>query len=198
MAMDALNIWIEEFNKLPLDPTGLVAPALVTLFIQQRVQRKLSLSLYKFFPDVEFIWASPIFLSAITPICVTPSIITAIPAAMFANAWAESIMASVNIIVPIGAETKISSFLPTLGTNKVVTNGVVGQVVALIDLPSIQRGYSIIFNKLKDSSPSVTSEVFPSAFFEGFSALTISIAGVDTTPTPTGPLPIVISFCPVA
>ena len=188
MAMDSLNVWIDEFSKLPLDPTGLVAPSLVTLFIQQRVQGKLSLSAFKFSPDIEFIWVSPIFLNAITPICSTTSIITAIPAAMFANAWAESIMASVNIMVPNGA-----TFSPTQGTN-----GVVSQVFALIDIPSIQNGYSIIFNKLKDATPSNTSEVFPSAFFEGFSALTISIAGVDTTPTPTGPLPIVISFCPVA
>jgi len=186
MAIDALDIWIEEFKLLLFDPTGLQAPINITSFIEKRIQNKIELSTVKFDPGPIMIWMAEIFSNAIAPICVTPTIITAVPAAQFAAAWVQSVTASMNITITSG-----STFFPTYGSN-----GIVGGVAAVIDAPSIQNGSNIIFNKLSNASFEDTT-VFPAAFYEAFLALTVSITGIDTTPTPAGPLPIEIASIPV-
>lgn len=185
MAMDALGSWIEEYKKLPNDTTGLIAPSRITAWIQQR-SKGLTLSSVTFSPDPKFIWMGEIFMGLIAPICITPNLITNIPASLFATAWANSISASVNLFIQPAA-----TFLPTNGTN-----GVVSEVTAIIDAASILQGTSAIYNKLASASFMDTT-VFPTAFYEAFMSLTVTIIGLDTTPTPSGPIPISFPATPV-
>jgi hypothetical protein len=126
------------------------------------------------------------FLNAIIPICATTNSITSIPASQFASAWAESIAASVNLRIKPS-----STFSPPNGTN-----GVVASVEAIIDPASIQKGSSVIYNKLASAS-FLDTTVFPTAFYEGFLSLTVTVTGLDTTPTPSGPIPINFPTIPV-
>ena len=191
MAMDALDIWINTFKLLPHDPTGLLAPPIITIWVWERVADKLACSLIKFLPEILFKWQSNIFLAAFWPICITPAPFIVIPAGLIADAWKNSIMASTFFISEQSLLTSSVSYFPTYGTN-----GVLGSAAIVIDPASIITGANILFTMISTATP-YTLDIMPRALFYAFSALTVTITGVDTTPTPAGPLPLSVTSCPV-
>jgi len=194
MAMDVLDIWIDQFNLLPFDPTGLLAPPIITAYVRERVNEKLELSLVKFLPSVIYVWAWEPFLTAFWPICITAQPFITIPASLIAEAWKNSVAASLFIISEKSFLLNQIEYFPTYGTNGIL--GSTAPCSIIIDPASILNGASICFSIIAAATP-LDKDILPRAFFYAFSALTVTITGVDTTPTPAGPLPLIITSCPV-
>jgi hypothetical protein len=187
MPIDPLPVWKDEFEKLGVDSTGGDSPRKITEVIDQRVTGKLSIDpkVTLFVGGATFTWQKSIFLPLFKLATAIPSPEPVTPATAIAAAWAAATQASQLNILPGPMNP------PPPGT------GILASALAVIDPPSVLLGQAAIITKLVSAPPSPTPEgnVFPVAFREAFSKVTITITGLDTT-TPT-PIPFLFPLSPV-
>jgi hypothetical protein len=100
--IDALDIWLDEFEKLPNDPTGDMSPTNMANFVNDRVTGKLdtSTSIVKWEPAPSFTWQKSIFEDTIRAISKIPSSDPIIPAIKIATGWQNATLASQITIQP--------------------------------------------------------------------------------------------------
>lgn len=191
MPIDPLPVWYNEYEKLPMDSTGLLSPKNLGKFIADRVNNKLSTqpSVVEFTPVPLFTWQSSIFISAIQLLSKTPSFETVTPAMQIASAWQSATQASTFIIQP-GANYK-----PPLPP----TNSIASTAQVIINPASITIGYSIIVNGLSSAPMAFkrSQAAFPRVIREAFMSIKLDITGTDTSVPPAGPYPILYPMTPV-
>ena len=181
--IDALNIWLDEFEKLPDDPTGDMSPTNLANFVNVRVTGKLdtSTSIVKWDPPPSFTWQKSIFEDTLRAISKVPSSDPIIPAIKIATGWQNAVIASTVVIQP---QAIMNPPFPA-------TSGIAATAVSIIDPASVALGYAHLVAQLSGVLPVNIKKaaVFPKAIREAFLMLTVTISGVDTKPPPTGPIP---------
>lgn len=191
MAIDSLDIWLDEFEKLPQDPTGDQSPRDLANYINDRVTRKMetSSSVVKWSPEPSFTWQKAIFENVLRIICKIPSPETVTPAIKLATAWKEATLISTFSIQP---QAKMNPPAPA-------TTGIAASAGAVIDPSSVALGFTYLVSQLSSILPARTRQesAFPRAFRQAFLMLTVTISGVDTTTPPAGPIPFVYPMTPV-
>ena len=183
MPIDKLDIWLDKFAALPQDPTGDLAPRNIAEFVDQRVSSKLetNTNMVQWTPAPTFTWQKSIFESTLKILCKIPSPLAIIPATSLATSWQTATLASSFAIQP---QAKMNKPLPA-------TNGIAATAVAVIDPPSVALAYAYLLPQLiaVPATSDPKEAVFPKAVRQAFLMLTYTITGVDTTPTPAGPIP---------
>lgn len=175
MAMDALQVWKDEWDNLPLDDTGLAFPMNIANFIGDRVDGKMVAK------DVEgaasFTFNRAVFAAGIASLVPSPSNIAGVTA--ICSAWQSAILASV-LVIPPGSYIKPT---PTPAT----TWSVVASVVPIpaAGFASLQAG---LLAAPLAGAPGESA--FPVELRKAFELLQYTISGTDSTPTPAGPLPL--------
>lgn len=181
--IDALDIWLDEFDKLPQDPTGDMSPTNLANFVDDRVTGKLdtSTAIVKWEPAPSFTWQKSIFESTLRAISKVPSSSPIIPAIKIATGWQSATLASKVTIQP---QAKMDPPFPA-------TTGIAATATCIIDPASVALGYALLVAKLSGVIPVNTRKesVFPRAIRDAFLLVTVTISGIDTTPPPTGPIP---------
>jgi hypothetical protein len=181
--IDALDIWLDEFEKLPNDPTGDMSPTDMANFINDRVTGKLdtSTSIVKWDPAPSFTWQKSIFEDTLRAISKVPSSDPIIPAIKIATGWQNAVLASKVLIQP---QAKMNPPFPA-------TNGIAATAVSIIDPASVALGFAYLVIQLSGVVPVPTRKgaVFPRAIREAFLMLTVTISGIDTQVPPVGPIP---------
>ena len=191
MPMDPLPVWLQEWENLPVDATGTQSPKDIANFVDERVTGKLEFGpLAKFTPPPKFTWQKALFESALRILALVPSPDPITPRTAMANAWQTATLASLMGITAPGT---------TINPPPPPTTGSVLTAVALIDPPTVAVAYAGFLSDLLTAPPATTpaESVFPRACFKAFTQLTFSVTGTDTTPTPAGPLPIVMPLTAV-
>jgi hypothetical protein len=181
--IDSLGVWLDEFEKIPQDMTGDMAPKNLADFVDQRVTGKLdtSKSIVQFAPPPSFTWQKGIFESTLRIICKIPSPDPISPAIKMATAWQQATLASTFTVQP---QAKMNKPFPA-------TSGIVATSVSLIDPASVAAAFAYLVAELSGVKPvSVQKEaVFPKAIRQAFMMLTVTITGIDTKTPPAGPIP---------
>ena len=130
-----------------------------------------------------------LFASQLVSLAPTPDAATGI--AGFATAWETTILTN---IFPATLSVAPGAIIPP--ASPATTFSLITSVI--LDPASIILAKNKILELI--SSPPVSdpnSSLFPEKFREAFLALTITIIGMDSTPTPTGPLPLVAANIPL-
>jgi len=189
--LDALDIWLSEYEKLPQDLTGDDSPKNIANFIDERVTGKLDLdnTVAQFSPPPSFTWQKDTFESLFRLITKIPSPDVITPAIKIATAWQTATQTG-TMMITVGAV--INPVPPP-------TNGIVGTATAILDPASLSLAYSDLVSELSSAtSVAVRADaVFPKAMYAAFKKLTFTITGIDTTPPPVGPWPINLPMTPI-
>lgn len=184
MPIDPLPVWYNEYEKLPMDSTGLVSPKNLGKFIANRVNNKLSTqpSIVGFTPVPIFTWQSSLFIAALQIVAKTPAFEKISPAMKIASAWQSATQASTFIIQP-GA-----TYTPPLPP----TNSIASTAQVIINPASIAAGYSLIVNGLSNAPMALkrSQAAFPRVLRDAFMSIKLDITGTDTSVPPAGPYPI--------
>jgi len=176
--MDPLDVWQKEIQDIKPAKKNLTKE--LADKIDQRVTGKMVLSMLGG-PPAQFTWKKEIFVQLIENL--PPSNDTVAGITMYCNAWEAATMASVLTVTPgafIGAPAP-----PTLFS-------VVASTVLMP--PSIAAGKKIIFDLLSSAVPvkNPKESKLAQAMFSAFSSLQGQVTGLDSTPTPAGPLPLTV------
>ena len=189
MAIDDEDIWKDEYEKLPPDPTGLLGPINLAKFVNARVTGKLQIakSAAAIKPASTFTWNQAAFAAALAGLPPSPDPIT--PRTRMVVAWQAATLGSILLISP-GAKFDP----PPSGTN-----GIAAAVVAVIDPVSVAKAFKGFLEAMlkAKNAPTAADAVFPVACREAFTKLTYTISGADTSVPPTGPIPILMPLTPV-
>lgn len=175
MAMDALSIWKAQWDLLPLDGTGSAYPMNLANVIGDRVDGKMTtLSVTS---SASFTFNRALFAAEITG--MAPQVTAIAGATKISDAWKTAILAS-TLTVPPGAFVGAAA-PPT-------TFSVVSTVVV-----SPAAGYASLIAGLIAAplAGGLGQSVFPEELRKAFELLTYTITGLDSTPPPAGPLPLV-------
>jgi hypothetical protein len=178
MAMDKLDVWIDEITGIKPGDKNLTSE--LADKIDQRVTGKLQLSLLGG-PPASFTWKKELFVKLIENLPASQDTASGLKA--FADAWQAATMASTLQVGP-GAFIGTSS-PPTLFS----------VVMSSILVPaSVMAASQALLAQLSSASPLPDAKLspVPSAFFSAFSSLQAQVVGLDSTPTPAGPLPLTI------
>lgn len=185
--IDDEDTWKENFALIPQDPTGALAPLAIATFVTGSVTLKLDTdsSAVKFSPQPLYTWIQVSFQSALAQIAMVPSPVNLAPAIQIGSGWAQSTTASQLIITP-GA----SMNPPPTGTN-----GIAAVAVAVIDPLSVTKATADLIKELAAAPPATDplDAILPVAVRKAFLGLRFLISGIDTTPTPAGPIPFSIT-----
>lgn len=191
MPIDSLSIWLDEFEKIPQDPTGDLAPKYLAEFVDKRVTEKLDTDskIVKWNPPPTYKWKKEIFEAVLRIICKAPVNAPLLPAIKMADAWQKATLASTFLIEP---NAKMNPPFPA-------TNGIGAAPVAIIDPASVALAYAYLVAQLSSvlPVPQQRGAVFPRAVRQAFLMLTYTITGIDTKPPPTGPIPFTYPLTPV-
>jgi hypothetical protein len=191
LATDPLDIWLDEFEKIPQDPTGDLAPKNLADFVDQRVTRKLETSsqVVQWTPAPTFTWQKATFESTLRILCKIPSVLPLTPAIQMATAWKTATLISTFMIQP---QAKMNPPAPA-------TTGIAATAGAVIDPASVELAYVYLVAQLGSVVPVSNQKgaVFPRAFRQAFLMVTYTISGIDTTPPPAGPIPFMYPMTPV-
>jgi len=185
MPIDPEQLWKQRFNDLPKDGgAGGSWATQVAKATDEGVTNKLQLS--GITGQVTFTFQKAIFENLIKLAVPAPS---AFPGAQaIATAWKTATLASVIVVAP-GAF--IGSPAPPTTFSVVISS--------VIDPPSVAAGYSTLFTLLttvQGVSNGLDNIIGP-ALRKAFSLLTVTVTGIDSTPPPNGPLPLVAPLTPV-
>ena len=187
MPMDLLPVWKAKFAQIPVDPTGFLSPTRISVFVAERVTKKLIVkpTSVEFQPSPLYTWIPAPLEAAIRSIALIPAVEPVTPNTIIANGWSTATLAAQLIINP-GAKMNP----PPPGTN-----GIVGTATAAIDPSSVTAATSQLIKDLIASPPAATplEPVFPEAVYAAFTKIRFIITGIDTTPTPAGPIPFTIN-----
>jgi hypothetical protein len=175
MAIDSLAVWQSTFEALPkqADWTQNFVD-----WVDDRVTSKMELPglFHASGTPFTFTFTKATMKTALDALTTTDDQAQAI--SDFADAWGDAVTASVAVVIPL---TYIGTDTPTTKWSVVTTT--------LIDPASITAGKAVI-NTLASEPPAATSK-FPEKFRDAFLSLTVTTTGLDSTPTPAGPLPLV-------
>lgn len=128
----------------------------------------------------------PLFASQLQSLLPTTNALAGITG--FANAWETAILATIPTMTP-------GTFIPP-SSPPTLFSSIIPPVV--IDPPSIVAGKAKIIELI--TSPPVADaqdSEFPVKFREATLLLTVSVNGLDSTPPPSGPLPLSALFVPL-
>lgn len=190
MAIDALQVWKDTLAALPkvADPSwalnfaGWVADRVPNITPDP--------SILDASAGFTFVFAEPIFAAALVALPPSPSAILGVTG--FALAWETAILTNIfpaTLNVAAGAKRNGSS--APADTFSVVTS-------VLLDPVSIVAAKAKII-ELAAAAPvsDPQDSEFPIKFREAFLLLKINVIGLDSTPTPAGPLPLVVMGAPL-
>jgi hypothetical protein len=136
--------------------------------------------------DFTFTFNKDLFKSNLILLAPTPNALAGITG--FANAWSAAVLATV---VVVGTNTVYGSPATNANTFSAVTT-------SLINPASIAAGQAIILTLATDPPVGDTKDSkFPEKFRNATLALKIDVTGLDSTPTPAGPLPLVALLVPL-
>jgi hypothetical protein len=189
--IDPLAIWKSEFAKLPLDPTGAAGALNLAKYINARVSNKLGMSPKVAAVDAPakavFTWQPSVFVASLLGLTFSP--VAAVGALKMSSAWASATQASTFIVAPGAVISPPPP--PSTGASSVIT-------LSIVEPPSIVKSQQALFKGLLSAGQAATaldSEI-PKLLYEAFLGLTFAVSGLDTTPTPAGPLPITLVGVP--
>jgi hypothetical protein len=186
--IDPLNIWKNEYEKIPNNLPPPAGSIQISSFINLRVTAKLETNSVTLLPPPTYTWMMPTFQGLLSAIAA-PSPDASIPIMMLANAWASAALSSQLIITP---GTQMNPPAPP-------TTGIISTAVAVIDPPSVALAQQKIVQGLLSAPPASkpSDSKFPEVFREAFTMLTFTLTGLDSTPPPAGPLPFVMPMVSV-
>lgn len=175
MAIDSLSTWKSTFDALAKQSDW--TPDFST-WVDDRVTSKMDLPGigHASPPAFTFTFAKSTFKAALDLLVPVADVTVGITS--FSVAWETAVIASVAVV-------KALSFIGTL-TPATQWSSVTSTV---IDPASILLGKAKII-ELASEDPDAPSK-FPDKFRDAFLLLTVTTTGLDSTPTPTGPLPLV-------
>lgn len=187
MPIDPKPVWKAKWAEIPLDPTGQISPILISVFVAERVTKKLIVkpTSVEFQPSPIYTWIPVPLESAIRSISLIPAVEPITPNTKLVQGWTTATTTAQLIITP-GAKMNP----PPPGTN-----GIVGTAVAAIDPSSVTSAAAGLLQELIAAPPAGTplDAVFPEAVFDAFTKLRFIITGIDSSPPPTGPIPFTIT-----
>ena len=180
--IDILSVWKSTFEALPLvgDSSWITG---TSTWVDDRVTAKAELTGI-INPISPFTFSKPVFETGLSSMVITGSQATGVTA--FATAWEAAIVASAMVITSgafIGTPSPATTW-------SAVTSSV-------IDPASITLAKAKLLELISEP-PAVSSSasVFADKLFEAFLLLTGTVTGSDSTPGPTGPLPLVAAAVP--
>lgn len=184
MAIDALSVWKSELANLPKVADTSWALAFASWYADRLTgittdPSGLTASSFTFtFP-------TSIFATALVALAPTTSAAAGI--AGFAGAWETALLASTALVAP---GSYIGSPSPSTTFSVVATT--------VIDPASIAAGKAKLL-ELASAAPVAdpNDSEFPVKFREATLLLTITVSGLDASPTPSGPLPLVAANVPL-
>lgn len=184
MAVDSLNIWKSTLSSLPKVTDGSWSSS----FSSWYANRIIAIS-----PDPSvlipagflFTFNVAIFSSMLSSLTPVPTAAAGILG--FANAWEAALLASTAVMGPGSALVPPSP--PTIFSVVITT---------VIDPASIALGKAKLL-ELVTAPPETdaNNSLFPEKFRDATLLLTITVTGLDSTPIPAGPLPLVAASVPL-
>ena len=174
--IDSLSIWQSTFEALSKqeDWTQNFAD-----WVDNRVTNKMDLIgvLHPSGNALSFTFNKSTFKSALELLPIVSNKVIGVTG--FANAWESALLAS---SVSTLSGSYIGSATPT------TTWSVVNSTV--LDAPGIAAGKAKILELANDPNVGAGESKFPEKFMDAFLLLTVTTTGLDSTPTPAGPLPL--------
>lgn len=184
MPIDPEAIWKSKFKELPTDGSGGGAWAKnMADATDQRVTNKLGLN--GLTGSITFTFKKDIFENMLKIIVPAPTPVAG--AQQIAMAWQMAVQASTIVVAPgtyIGVPSPATIF-------SVVTSSV-------IDPPSVAIGSALIVSLLTAAQaiPDGNNNIIGPTLRKAFLSLTVTVTGLDSTPTPAGPLPLLSPLTP--
>jgi len=189
--IDPMATWLAEFQNIPPDTTGDLAPKNIANFVDLRVTGKLDLdnSIAKVSPPPQFTWQKAIFQAQFALLSKIPAPDTITPALKLAQAWQTATLSS-TLIISAGA---------TIAPPPPATNGQALTAVAVIDPATLALAVQGLISDLSSASPTPVqaNSVLPKALYKAFTSITFTITGIDTKVPPLVPAPILLPLTKV-
>lgn len=176
MALESLQVWKDSYASA-VTATG--TPADLAAWVGARVNGKLQLSSITG-PGMLFTFNVATFTAAL--LLLPPVPLAELGATNFSNAWSTAMASSIALTAP-GT---------IVGSPPLPTNTFSSVTTTTIDPTSIALGAAKLI-ELKDAeidSPDPKDAPIVPFMKEAFELLTITTQGLDSTPTPAGPLPL--------
>ena len=187
MPLAPLSTWRSTFKTMVVPTVGVDGPIKLGMWIASNITNKPALqNTTVISPSFTCVWDPSPFISLMTGI--PPSLSSILYATKLSQAWAASTQASI-LSVPSGASVGPPTPATTFSAPP----------IALFNPASVAAGIALILAKVStapavpDSDQSVTVQ----ALYEATKQLTVTITGLNSIPTPAGPLPLIVPACPI-
>jgi len=181
--LDPLSSWTNAFTNLAPAADDSWADNMADA-VDGLVTNKLAVTTIS--PSATFTFNKAIFAAQLK--LATPTDNAVAGCTNFADAWGSAVTASTLVVAP-------GSYLgaPTPATTWSVV------ILSLVDPASIAAAKAALVIALTSATPVANAALsaFPSAFRTAFATLTASVTGLDSTPSPAGPLPLNVSAQPM-
>lgn len=184
MAIDALQIWKDELAALPKVADTSWAANFAAWYADRLAGITTSPSALVPTGFV-FTFAQAAFAAQLLSLAPTTSAAAGIMG--FANAWQTALLATTAVVGP-------GSFKPPTSPATLFS----AVISTIIDPASITAGKAKLLELV--TAPPVAdpqNSAFPVKFREATLLLSITVTGLDSTPTPAGPLPLVAALVPL-
>jgi len=175
--LDPVDVWKDKFADLPKTGDASWAKNLAD-YVDSLVTGKLQIT--EISPPSTFTFQKAIFEALLTPIVFAP---TPVPQTAISVAWASAMTASTMVVASgssIGAPAPVTTFSAPPVTLLLPPTIVAAQAALLAQLIA-----AAFVSEAKEA-------VLPKALYEAFKAVKASVIGLDSTPTPAGPLPLIL------
>ena len=184
MPIDSESIWKQEIKNIGTTQVAAEGVAKFAKAINQRVTGKLGVT--GITGSIMYTWNPAAFVSIMLSAVPTPDPISGL--IKLASAWETGTVSSI-LTVPSGSY--IGSASPTTTWSLVIAS--------IIDIPSIAVAKAALIAELQlaQAVNSADNSIIGTALFHAFKKLTATVSGLDSTPTPAGPLPLVAATIPV-
>lgn len=183
MAVEPLNEWKNQFENMPKTQDSSWAKKFADTYA--KLIQNIETDPTALVSQMQFTFQKTIFENML--MVLPPTTSSAAGATAFAAAWEAAIIASI-VAIPSGAFIPPSA-PPTLFSSV---------ILSVIDPISIVKGKTEIL-KLASSQPASNAQAseFPVQFHKATLSLTITVTGLDSTPPPSGPLPLTAAAIPL-
>lgn len=184
MSMDIEKEWIDAIAALGQSKSSDWAKAFADA-IDQRVSNKAGLTTIQ--GAITFTFNKDLFAQGLLGLTPDGSAVSAMT--KYATVWADAMMASQIVVAP-------GSYVGT--TSPATLWSVVAS--SLLDPPSIQSAKEFLIQELANLpvADQAKDSKFGPTFRKAFLMCTASVQGLDSTPTPAGPLPLSFPLDPLS
>ena len=187
MPIDPESSWIDTVNNIEPVTAPPAGVKNIVDAIDAAVSSKAGLQGLVGSPP-QFTFQKAIMLAQMLALAPSPDPV--IPATLISQAWLAAATASIMIVSPgtaVGAAAPPTMFSVVIATIVDPPSLVLAQTALMADLISVM---STPVDDYKDSD-------FGPAFRRAFLSLTYTVTGLDSTPTPAGPLPLIAAALPM-